>query len=98
MEKENFNLRGQPTKKLLIIKQLKTYSKSNLFPTVSTTNTITTPAQTNDNINSNNYTTITITITRSRTITAKTRTMTTTTAKIKRTIIALMKRQFTTIS
>ena len=42
--------------KLLIIKKLKTDSKSNLFPTdvSTTTNTITTPAQTNDNVNSNN--------------------------------------------
>ena len=41
--------------KLLIIKQLKTDSKSNPFPTdvSTTTNTITKPAQTNDNINSN---------------------------------------------
>ena len=31
-EKENFELRGQLIAKLLIIKQLKTGSKSNLFP------------------------------------------------------------------
>ena len=56
LEKENFELRGQLIYKLLIIKQLKTNSKSNPFPNdVSTTsNTITKPAQTNDNINSNN--------------------------------------------
>ena len=56
LEKENFELRGQLIDKLLIIKQLKTDSKSNPFPTdiSTTTNTITKPAQTNDNINSNN--------------------------------------------
>ena len=56
LEKKNFELRGQLIDKLLIIKQLKTNSKSNPFPTdvSTTTNTITTPAQTNDNINSNN--------------------------------------------
>ena len=56
LEKENFELRGQLIHKLLIIKQLKTNSKSNPFPTdvSTTTNTITTPAQTNDNNNSNN--------------------------------------------
>ena len=32
LEKENFELRGQLIDKLLIIKQLKTDSKSNLFP------------------------------------------------------------------
>ena len=55
LEKENFELRGQLIDKLLIVKQLKTNSKSNPLPTdVSTTiNTITTPAQINDNINSN---------------------------------------------
>ena len=56
LEKENFELRDQLTHKLLIIKQLKTDSKSNLFPTdvSTTTNTITKPAQTNDSINTNN--------------------------------------------
>ena len=56
LEKENFELRGQLIDKLLIIKQLRTNSKSNPFPTdtSTTTNTITKPAQTNDNINSNN--------------------------------------------
>ena len=56
LERENFELRGQLIDKLLIIKQLKTNSKSNPFPTdiSTTTNKITTPAQTNDNINSNN--------------------------------------------
>ena len=56
LERENFELRGQLIDKLLIIKQLKTNSKSNPFPTdISTTkNVITKPAQTNDNINSNN--------------------------------------------
>ena len=56
LEKENFELRGQLIDKLLIIKQLKTNSKSDPFPTdvSTTTNTITTPAQTNDDINSNN--------------------------------------------
>ena len=56
LEKENFELRSQLVDKLLIIKQLKTDSKSNPFPTdlSSTTNTITTPIQINDNINSNN--------------------------------------------
>ena len=98
LEKENFELRIQLIDKLLIIKQLKTNSKSNPFPTdvSATTNTITPSAQTNDNINSNNdnnnknnnnNNNITI-------ITVKTRAMTTTT-KIKRTIKAQMKRQFT---
>ena len=52
----NIGLRSQLIDKLLIIKQLKTDSKSNPFPTdiSTTTNTITKPAQTNDNINSNN--------------------------------------------
>ena len=56
LKKENLELRGQLIHKLLIIKQLKINSKSNLFPTdVSTTrNTITTPARTNDNNNSYN--------------------------------------------
>ena len=56
LEKENFKLRGQLIDKLLIIKQLKTDSKSNPFLTniSTTTNTITKPVQTNDNINSNN--------------------------------------------
>ena len=56
LEKENFELRGQLIDKLLIIKQLKTDSKSNPFLTniSTTTNTITKPVQTNDNINSNN--------------------------------------------
>ena len=56
LKKENFELRGQLINKLLIIKQLKTDSKSNPLPTdiSTTTNTITKPAQTNDNINSNN--------------------------------------------
>ena len=96
LEKENFELRDQLIDKLLIIKQLKT----DLFPTdvSTTTNTITTPAQTNDKINSNVMiiTKTTITKTTSTTITVKTRTITTTTTKMKRTIIALMKRQFTT--
>ena len=52
----NIGLRSQLIDKLLIIKQLKTDSKSNPFPTdvSTTTNTIITPAQTNDDINSNN--------------------------------------------
>ena len=56
LEKENFELRGQLIDKLLIIKQLKTDSKSNPFLTniSTTTNTITKPVETNDNINSNN--------------------------------------------
>ena len=56
LEKENFELRDQLINKLLIIKELKTDSKSNPSPThiSTTTNTITKPAQTNDNINSNN--------------------------------------------
>ena len=55
-EKENFELRGQLVDILLIIKQLKTDSKSNPFPSdiSTTTNRITKPAQTNDNINSIN--------------------------------------------
>ena len=56
LERENFELRGQLIDKLLIIKQLKTDSKSNPFPTdiSATTNTIPKSAQTNDNINSKN--------------------------------------------
>ena len=56
LEKENFELRSQLIDRLLIIKQLKTDSKSNPFPTdiSTTTNTITKPAETNDNINSDN--------------------------------------------
>ena len=56
LEKENFELRDQLINKLLIIKQLKTDSKSNPSPTdiSTTTDTIIKPAQTNDNINSNN--------------------------------------------
>ena len=56
LEKENFELRDQLIDKMLIIKLLKTSSKSNPFPTdvSTTTNTITIPAQTNDKINSNN--------------------------------------------
>ena len=57
LEKENLELRAELTDKLLIIKQLTTDSKSNPLPTdvSSTTNTITTPAQTIENININNY-------------------------------------------
>ena len=98
LEKENFELGGQLIDKLPIIKQLKTDSKINPLPTAFsiTTNTSTTPAQTNGNINSNNSNSKkpTITITISTTITVKTRTMTITT-KIKRTIIAIWKKQFT---
>ena len=56
LEKENCELRDQLIDKLLIIKQLKTNSISNLFPIdVSTAiNMIYTAAQINDNINSNN--------------------------------------------
>ena len=56
LENENFELRGQLIDKLLIIKQLKSDSKGNPFPTdiSTTTNTITKSAQNNDNINSNN--------------------------------------------
>ena len=56
LEKKNFELRDQLINKLLIIKELKTDSKSNPSPTdiSTTTNTITKPAQTNDNIKSNN--------------------------------------------
>ena len=56
LEKEDFELRDQLIDKVLIIKQLKTNSKSNRFPAdvSTTTNTITTPTQTNDKINSNN--------------------------------------------
>ena len=57
LEKENFELRVQLIDHLLIIKQLECNSKSNPFNTdvSTTTNTITTPAQTNNNINSNNH-------------------------------------------
>ena len=46
LEKENFELRDQLINKLLIIKELKTDSKSNASPTdiSTTTNTITKPA------------------------------------------------------
>ena len=56
LEKENFELRDQLINKLLIIKELKTDSKSNpsLTDISTTTNTISKPAQTNNNINSNN--------------------------------------------
>ena len=103
LEKENFELRVHLIDKLLIITQLKTDSKSNPYPTnvSTTTNTVSTPAQTNDNINSNTAIMIIITktiTTTSTTITAKARAITTATTKMKRTIIALMKRQFTTKS
>ena len=51
-EKENFELRAELIDKLLIIKQLATNSKSNPLPNdvSSTTNTITTPAQTIENL------------------------------------------------
>ena len=100
LEKENFELGGQLIDKPLIIKQLKIDSKSNPFPTdiSTTTNTTTKPTQTNDNINSNNNNNKNNNnMTTSTTITITTRTMTTTTT-IKRTIIALMKKQFTTKS
>ena len=56
LEEENFELRGQITNKMLIIKQLKSNSKSYPITTdaSTTTNTITTPARTYDKINSNN--------------------------------------------
>ena len=56
LEEENFELRGQITNKMLIIKQLKWNSKSYPITTdaSTTTNTITTPARTYDKINSNN--------------------------------------------
>ena len=102
LEKENFELRSKLIDKLLIIKQLKTESKSNQFPTdvSSTTNTITKPAQTNANINSNNnnnnkHNNNNNNINNNN---CKTRTMTRATTKMKKTIIALMKRQFTTKS
>ena len=46
MEKESFELRGRLIDNLVIIKQLRTNSKSNPFPTYvsTTTNPITTPA------------------------------------------------------
>ena len=56
LEKENFEPRGQLIGNMLIIKQLKTDSKSYPLTTdaSATTNTINTPAQTYDNININN--------------------------------------------
>ena len=56
LEKKNVQVRGHLIDKMMITKQLKTYSKSYPFTTdaSTTTSTITTPAQTYDNINSNN--------------------------------------------
>ena len=52
LEMENFELGAQLIDKMLIIKQLKTNSKCNLFTTdaSTTTNPITTPSKTNYNI------------------------------------------------
>ena len=107
LENENFELRGQLIDKLLIIKQLKSDSKGNPFPTDISTTTNTISNQPKTMITSTAIiiiiiiiiTKTAITITTSTTITVKTRTMTTaTTTKIKRTIITLMKKQFTTKS
>ena len=56
LEKKNVQVRGHLIDKMMITKQLKTYSKSYPFTTdaSTTTSTITTPAETYDNINSNN--------------------------------------------
>ena len=56
LEKEHFEQRDQVIAIILIIKQLRTTSKSYPFTTIAstTTNTITTPAQSYDNINRNN--------------------------------------------
>ena len=56
LEKEHFEQRDQVIAIILIIKQLRTNSKSYPFTTIAstTTNTITTPAQSYDNINRNN--------------------------------------------
>ena len=91
LEKENFELRGQLTNKLLIKKQLKADSKSNLFPNdiSTTTNTITKPAQTNDDISSNNNNK------NNNNNNCKNKNNDN---NIKRTTTALMKKQFTTKS
>ena len=95
LEKENFELRDQLINKLLIIKELKTDSKSNPSPThiSTTTNTITKPAQTNDNINSNNNNKNNNNNNNNNS-NCKSKNNDNNN-KIKRTIIALMKKQFT---
>lgn len=87
-------LRGQLTDKMLIIKHLKTNSKSNLFTTdaSTTTNTIITPAQTYKT--STTIMIITTTVFKnnnSKNSNSKNKKIRNT----KKTVIALMKRQFT---
>ena len=87
LAKENFELRGQLIDKMLIIKQLKTNSKSNPFTTDASTitNTITAPPQTYETSTAILIiTTVTITTTVSTAITVKTATTTTTTTTITR--------------
>ena len=105
-EKENVELRGQLIYKLLIMKQLKTNSKITYSLLMLLLQQIRSLHQSKSMITSTTVmiiitTVITITTTA---ITVKTRTMATRATKItkseilRRTIIALMKRQFTTKS
>lgn len=86
-------LRGQLTDKMLIIKHLKTNSKSNLFTTdaSTTTNTIITPAQTYKTTAIMIITTTVFKNNNSKNSNSKNKKIRNT----KKTVIALMKRQFT---
>ena len=105
LEKENVELRGQLIYKLLIMKQLKTNSKITYSLLMLLLQQIRSLHQSKPMITS---TTVMIIITRviitTTAITVKTRTMATRATKItkleilRRTIIALMKRHFTTKS
>ena len=105
LEKENVELRGQLIYKLLIMKQLKTNSKITYSMLMLLLQQIRSLHQSKPMITS---TTVMIIITRviitTTAITVKTRTMATRATKItkleilRRTIIALMKMQFTTKS